>query len=36
MNEEDQLSNSSQSAPDEESAKNFVNQPDSIGESVPL
>ena len=27
MNEEDQLSNSSQSAPDEESAKNFVNQP---------
>lgn len=27
MNEEDQQSNSSQSAPDDEGAKNFVNQP---------
>ena len=27
MNEEDQQSNSSQSAPEEESVKNFVNQP---------
>ena len=27
MNEDDQQSNSSQSAPDEEKAKNFVNQP---------
>ena len=27
MNEEEQQSNSSQSAPDDEKAKNFVNQP---------